>query len=229
MPCNTLRIAALLLASPVLSAQMPHLPSLGASNPAQSLSDPQIASGLKEALSVGTQKAVKLVDKPGGYLENQEIKILLPSKLRPLEGTLRAAGQGAKLDDFVGSMNHAAEAAAPEAEGIFASAVREMSIDDARKLLSGGNHSITDYFRSKTSANLTSAFRPHAEKAMNANNVTQQYQALAGQLPSVRLLSLRPSTSTATWSGRRSTDYLLCWATRKSRFGLIQPLVPLLC
>ena len=84
-------------------------------------------------MSVGTQKAVKLVAQPGGYLDNQAIKILLPQSLRPVEKGLRAAGQGPKIDDFVASMNHAAESAAPEAEKIFAGAVREMTIDDARK------------------------------------------------------------------------------------------------
>jgi hypothetical protein len=157
-----------------LQAQMPSIPKL-----------PKIASGLKEALSVGTQKAVKLVDHPGGYLDNQAIKILLPSNLRPVEAALRGAGQGPKLDGFIASMNHAAESAAPEAEKIFADAVTAMTIDDARKLLNGGDTSITEYFKSKTSASLTAAFRPHVEQAMQANGVTQQYDALAGQIPAV--------------------------------------------
>lgn len=165
-----------------LRAQLPQLPGLGA---ASGLSDSKIGSGLKEALSVGTEKAVKLVDKPGGYLENEAIKILLPANLRPVEKALRAGGQGPKIDEFVGSMNHAAESAAPEAEKIFADAVKAMTIEDARTLLAGKDTAITDYFKSKTSANLTTAFRPHVESAMNANGVTQQYQALAGQIPSM--------------------------------------------
>jgi hypothetical protein len=80
-------------------------------------------------------------------------------------------------------MNHAAESAAPEAETIFADAVKEMTIDDARKLLNGGDTSITEYFKSKTSAHLATAFRPHVEAAMNKNAVTQQYQGLVGQMP----------------------------------------------
>jgi hypothetical protein len=80
-------------------------------------------------------------------------------------------------------MNHAAEQAAPEAEKIFGDAVRAMTIDDARKLLNGGDTSITDYFKSKTSTELATAFRPHVEEAMNKNGVTQQYQELMGQAP----------------------------------------------
>ena len=138
---------------------------------------------MKEALSVGTQKAVRLVDQPGGYLDNEAIKILLPQNLRPVEKVLRGLGQGARVDEFVASMNHAAESAAPEAETIFAEAVNEMTIDDARKLLNGGDTSITEYFKSKTSAHLAIAFRPHVEAAMSRNGVTQQYEGLVGQVP----------------------------------------------
>jgi hypothetical protein len=144
---------------------------------------------LKEALSVGTQKAVRLVDKPGGYLDNEAIKILLPQNLRPVEKALRAAGQGPKIDEFIASMNHAAESAAPEAEKIFGNAVKEMTIDDARRLLNGGDTSITEYFKSKTSTELATAFRPHVEAAMNKNGVTQQYEALASQAPKLPFMN----------------------------------------
>lgn len=163
--------------------QLPQILGLGKSKSGAGLSDTQIGSGLKEALAVGTQKAVKQVARPGGYLENQAIKILLPQSLRPVETGLRAIGQGPKVDEFIASMNHAAETAAPEAAGIFGDAVRAMTIDDARRLLTGGNTSITDYFKEKTSAQLTIAFRPHVEKAMAANGVTQKYNALLGQAP----------------------------------------------
>ena len=163
--------------------QFPQIPGLGKSRAGAGLSDAQIGSGLKEALAVGTQKAVKQVARSGGYLENKAIKILLPQSLRPVETGLRAIGQGAVVDNFIASMNHAAETAAPEAAGIFGNAVRAMTIDDARRLLTGGNTSITDYFKEKTSDDLAVAFRPHVEKAMAANGVTQKYNALLGQAP----------------------------------------------
>ena len=147
---------------------------------------------MKEALSVGTQKAVRLVAQPGGYLDNEAIKILVPQNLRTVEKVARGLGQGARVDEFVASMNHAAESAAPEAGAIFADAVTAMTIDDARKLLNGGDTSITDYFKAKTSARLAVAFRPHVEAAMNRNGVTQQYEALVGQ---VSWMSLGNSSS----------------------------------
>jgi hypothetical protein len=169
---------------------MPSLPgsSTNSGSLGAGLDDSQIASGLKDALSVGTKKAVTLVDHPGGYLDNEAIKILLPKNLQPVEKMARSAGQGPKIDDFIASMNHAAESAAPEAEAIFAAAVREMSIDDARKLLNGGDTSITGYFKSKTSADLTTAFRPHVEAAMKANGVTEKYDALQAQAPKISFM-----------------------------------------
>ncbi len=148
-----------------------------------SLSDTTIASGLKEALFVGTKNAVNLVDEPGGYLNNQAIKILLPKDLQTVEGMLRSAGQGPKIDSFVASMNHAAESAAPAAEQLFADALTAMAIDDARKLLNGSDTSITAYFKAKTAHQLAMAFRPSVERAMAENDVTKQYQELIADLP----------------------------------------------
>ena len=187
------RLAVLALLCSVgsqLSAQLPQIPGLGKkSDNTTTLDNTQITSGLKEALSVGTKNAVKQVAKPGGYLDNAAIKILLPPNLRSTEKVLRAAGQGPKIDDFIASMNRAAESAAPEAAGIFADAVKQMTIDDARKLLNGSNTAITDYFKEKTSVQLATAFRPHVEAAMSSNGVTQKYQALIDQAPKLPFMN----------------------------------------
>lgn len=197
---SSVRVSSLLVAVCALSlagvacGQMPGLGSLGnvldgkSSSPAggilgAGLSDSQIGSGLKEALAVGTEKAVKLVSAPGGYLDNAAIRIPLPKDVRPAETLLRDAGQGARIDDFVASMNHAAESAAPEAAGIFGDAVKAMTIEDARKLLNGGDTAITDYFKEKTSTQLAAAFRPHVSAAMQANGVVQKFDAVKGAVP----------------------------------------------
>jgi len=180
-------IAGLVVSAPMFG-QMPSMPSLGGLKSGSGglgagLSDSQIGDGLKQALSVGTQKAVTLVSAQGGYLDNAAIKILLPKNLQPVEKVLRGAGQGDKIDGFIASMNHAAESAAPEAAGIFGNAVKAMTIDDARKLLNGGDTSITDYFKEKTSDKLAVAFRPHVEAAMKTTGVTEKYQELQGSAP----------------------------------------------
>lgn len=149
------------------------------------LSDSKIASGLKEALQVGASNAVKLTGRPDGYFGNAAIKILMPKSLRPIETGLRAVGYGPKVDGFVLSMNRAAEAAAPAAKKIFTDAVLSMSFDDARTILSGGDTAATDYFKSKTTDQLTAAFRPVVEKTMDQNGVTQQYKQLLGQAQTI--------------------------------------------
>jgi hypothetical protein len=149
------------------------------------LSDSKIASGLKQALRVGAENTVKATGRPDGFFGNEAIKILMPKNLQPLEKGLRAMGQGPKVDGFILSMNRAAENAAPAAKKIFGDAILAMSFDDARKILSGGDTAATDYFKNKTSDQLTTAFRPVVEKTMDENGVTQQYKAIAGQAQNI--------------------------------------------
>jgi len=104
------------------------------------LSDSKISSGLKQALQIGAEQAVKLTGRPNGYFGNPNIKILMPNNLRTLEKGLRMVGYGPKVDDFILSMNRAAEAAAPAARKIFIDAITAMTFEDARRILSGGRH-----------------------------------------------------------------------------------------
>ena len=176
---------SILLSAAVAQAQLEQLEKRVGLGSASGLSDSKVASGLKEALQVGADNSVKLTGKTDGYFGNEAIKILMPSNLRPLEKGLRAIGFGRKIDEFVLSMNRSAEAAAPAAKKIFGDAILSMSFDDARKILSGGDTAATDYFKSKTTEQLTSAFQPVVEKTMGDNGVTQQYKALTDQYQSI--------------------------------------------
>jgi hypothetical protein len=113
----------------------------------------------------------------------------MPKNLQTLEKGLRVVGYGPQLDEFVLSMNRAAERAAPQAKEIFWDAISEMTIDDARKILSGNETAATDYFKSKTSGKLTAAFRPVVEKSMNDVGVTRQYKDLVGRYESIPFAS----------------------------------------
>lgn len=149
--------------------------------------------GLREALSVSTRNAVFQTGKRDGFFRNELIKILMPEKLRPIERTLRAVGAGNKVDDFVLGMNRAAERAAPQAQSIFLDAIRGMSFGDVYGILRGGDTAATDYFRQRTSAKLTSAFRPIVENSMDSVGATRQYKSLVGRyggLPFVNQKSL---------------------------------------
>src|SRR5512139_2469649 len=157
------------------------------------LSDDKIGSGLKEALQIGAENAVNLTGRKDGYFMNQAIKILMPEKLAAVEKGLRTVGYGPQIDEFVLSMNRAAERAAPAAKEIIWGAVKEMSFEDARKILAGGETAATDYFKEKTTGKLTETFRPVVEKSMDEVGVTRQYNALVGRaqsLPFVKVPSL---------------------------------------
>jgi len=149
------------------------------------LSDEKIGSGLKEALKVGTENAVGLTGKTDGYFLNQAIKILMPEKLRTVEKGLRAVGYGSQVDEFVLSMNRAAEQAAPAAKQIFWDAIGALTFEDVRKIWSGNETAATDYFKGKTTDRLTAAFRPAVDKAMNEVGVTRQYKELVGKYESI--------------------------------------------
>ncbi len=148
-------------------------------------SDAKIGSGLKEALQIGTENAVNLTGKTDGYFLNQVIKILMPEKLRNVEKGLRAVGYGPEIDEFVLSMNRAAERAAPHAKQIFWDAIGEMTFEDVRKILSGHDTAATDYFKGKTSDKLTVIFKPIVDKAMNEVGVTRQYKELVGRYENI--------------------------------------------
>jgi hypothetical protein len=158
-------------------------------NGASGLSESKVASGLKQALQVGSENAVKIVGKPNGYFENQAIKIVMPKDLRPLESGLRTIGFGPKIDDFILSMNRSAEAAAPAARKIFIDAILAMSFDDAKRILSGDNTAATEYFKEKTSGQLTEAFTPVVKKTMGENGVVKQYDALTEQYKNIPFAS----------------------------------------
>ena len=156
------------------------LPSIGGG-----LSDVKIGSGLQEALKVGTGNAVVQTSAVDGFLLNKAIKILMPKNLQTIEKPLRMVGYGPKIDEFVVGMNRAAEKAVPFAKEIFWDAIGQMTFDDARKILSGGDTAATDYFKAKTSKKLQTAFRPSVETVMNDVGVNRQYNDLIGRYQSV--------------------------------------------
>lgn len=143
-------------------------------------SDSTIVDGLKEALRVGTGNAVEQTGAVDGYFGNEAIRILMPDELKTVERGLRIVGYGHKADEFLLSMNRAAERAAPFAADIFWNAIRNMSFDDARSILQGGDTAATDYFRDATTDELTEAFLPVIRESMDSVGVTRQYRELTG-------------------------------------------------
>ncbi|MCE5313268.1 MAG: DUF4197 domain-containing protein [Nitrospiraceae bacterium] len=148
-----------------------------------------IASGLKEALSVGTQKAVSSVSVTDGYFGNQAIKILMPDKIQKIADVMRKVGYQKQVDEFVLSMNRAAENAAPAAKSIFVDAIKQMSIEDARKILNGGDNAATSFFKEKTHDKLYTAFKPAVSDSMNKVGTTRAYKEMMSKYESIPFMS----------------------------------------
>jgi hypothetical protein len=149
----------------------------------------EIVGGLKEALGKGVSNAVVSLGRNDGFLTNLNVKILLPEKLQSVEKALRMAGQSQLADDFVASMNHAAEQAVPVAAGVFGDAIQQMSIADAQGILAGPDDAATKYFQKTTQTNLFAKFYPIVQKATDSVGVTAEYKAMMAKFASVNTFS----------------------------------------
>ncbi len=147
------------------------------------LTDNEITGGLKEALFNGVKFAVDTLGKENGFLNDVRVKIPLPNSLQKLEKGLRLAGQGAKVDEFVTSMNRAAEKAVPVAVDVFVDSIKQMTFTDVKNILfSGQDDSATQFFRRTTEENLRGKFRPIVEKFTAETGVTQKYKGMVSKL-----------------------------------------------
>lgn len=146
------------------------------------LSQDQMVGGLKDALGNGLQHAIAQLGHDGGFLTNLNVKIPLPEKLQSVEKALRAVKQDKYADEFVATMNHAAEQAVPEAASVFGDAVKQMSIDDAKSVLTGPPDAATQFFRRTTQTNLYARFLPIVQKATAKTGVTASYKNMMAKV-----------------------------------------------
>lgn len=148
-----------------------------------SLGVDQIVAGLKQALEVGTSKAVALGGKTDGFLLNEDIRILLPTKMQSVGKAMRLIGEGDTVDDLEIGMNRAAERAAPQAKPIFLDALKKMSFSDARNILAGGETAAAEYFKRTCSADLAAAFTPIVHSSMQRVGVIKKYDRVIKTAP----------------------------------------------
>lgn len=158
------------------------------------ISNTDAASGLKQALSDGSIAAVAKLGVENGFFNNANVKIPLPPSLKKVEGALRLAGMKKQADDLVLSMNRAAEAAVPEAKQLLVDAVKKMSVQDAKGILTGGDTAGTEYFKRTTSAQLAQRFLPIVKKATDRVGLAHQYNALAGEGAQLGLINKDQAT-----------------------------------
>ncbi len=144
-------------------------------NKSNSLSSDEVAAGLKEALNAGAKNATGKLSVANGFFGNALVKVLMPPEAKKVENTLREIGMGSYVDKAILSMNRAAEDASTQALPIFITAIKTMSIQDAMSILGGGNDAATRYLKSKTSTQLTAAFKPVIEASLEKVNATKYW------------------------------------------------------
>ena len=145
------------------------------------LSNKDASAGLKEALTRGSQAAVTALGKQDGFLGNERVKIPLPETLHKIEGLMRGLGMGKYADELVTTMNRAAESSVVEAKPLLVNAVKNMSVQDAKGILTGGQDAATQYFKRTTSGPLTEKFLPIVTKATQKVKLAEKFNEFAGK------------------------------------------------
>ena len=145
------------------------------------ISGKDAGGGLKEALTQGAAKAVATLGKQDGFLGNPKVRIPLPESVQKVEGMMRGLGMGRQADELLTAMNRAAEAAVPQARALLVDSIRQMSVEDAKGILSGGEDAATQYFRRTTSGPLTEKFKPVVRSAMARVKLAEKYDQFAGK------------------------------------------------
>jgi Protein of unknown function (DUF4197) len=159
-----------------------------------SLSNADASAGLKKALDQGINVAVGKLGVPDGFLKNPQVKIDLPPKFAKAESMMRMLGAGDQLDQLVTTMNRAAEAAVPESKALLKQALKQMSLEDAKRILTGGDDAATQYFKQATYAPLKAKFSPIISRETEKVKLSQTYEAAAKK--AVALGILKPEDAT---------------------------------
>ena len=149
-----------------------------ASHAGSGLDPKTAAAGLKEALGVGTSRSVDLLGRQDGYLKNVDVRIPMPEKLHVVEKSLRTIGRGSLVDEFVTSMNRAAETAAPLARNVFLDTIKQMSFEDALRIVRGHSHEATDYLHQNAGPKLDTLFRPIVGQQLDKVGTTRSFDAM---------------------------------------------------
>lgn len=142
------------------------------------LSTDEIVSGLKEALSVGTNNSTGKLSAADGFFKDLAVKILMPPEAEKVEKTLRSLGAGQLVDDAILSLNRAAEDASKTAAPIFLDAIKSMTVNDALGILKGSDTAATSYLKKSTTVKLTASFKPIIETSLQKTGATKYWAAV---------------------------------------------------
>ncbi len=155
------------------------LEALPATGWAASFTQADASAALRAALDRGADIAVRQLGAADGFLSNDKVRIGLPDVLEKAAPILRTVGRGRQLDELVTAMNHAAENAVALAQPLLVQAVKGMSLQDAQRIIQGGDNAVTEYFSAKTRAPLSQKFLPVVSKVLDKSTVAKQYNDVA--------------------------------------------------
>jgi len=198
-------LALLLLLSP-----------LAASAGIEAVAPQDSVAGLKAALNQGASRAVSQLGVADGFLKNPKVKIPLPPALKKADKALRMVGMGGQADELVVAMNRAAEVAVPEAKGLLVDAVKQMSLDDARQILGGGDDAATQYFRRVSYDKLQQRFLPIVKEKTDRAQLSKQYNGLAAQAAQFGLVDAKDAT-VESYVTRKALDGLFFMIAEEER------------
>jgi hypothetical protein len=174
-----------LLFQPPLMAVLAAFPAARA---ARAASESDSAVAIRTALERGAVAAVNLLGRTDGFLGNPKVRIPLPGALADAAGMLRGMGMGKRIDELETAMNRAAEAAVPQARQLLVATVKALSVEDAVRIVSGGDDAATRFFADKTRAPLTERFLPIVTRATEKVALAAKYNAVAGRASNMGLL-----------------------------------------
>lgn len=191
--------------------------------PLDAISSGDASAGVKEALAKGADYAVASLGKSGGFLGNDKVKIKLPGYLEKADSALRMFGMGKQADQLVETMNHAAENAVAEAKPILTESIKKMSVKDAKDILTGGDDSVTQYFKRTSSDQLTAKFMPIVKKETGKLQLADQYNKFAGKAASAGLVD-KQNADVDSYVTQKAMDGLFLMIAEEERKLRANPL-----
>lgn len=187
------------------------------------ISNSEASSGLKEALAKGADFAVSTLGRDDGFLGNDKVRIPLPDSLKSVEKAMHAFGMGKQADELVATMNHAAEKAVAEAKPILVDSIKKMTVQDAKGILTGGEDSVTQFFKRTSSEQLTRKFMPIVKNATQKVQLADKYNKFAGKAAKVGLLD-KQDADLDTYVTHKAMDGLFLMIGEKEKEIRANPL-----
>lgn len=191
---------------PIQAQNLTNLINKAVATTKPTISNDQIGKGLKEALRIGAERACVQLSQPDGFFKNSTLKILMPPEAQKAENTLRKMGLNQLADDFILSLNRAAEDAAAKAAPIFLQTIQEITLTDAVTILRGNERAATTYLQSKTQASLAEAFKPSIQASLSKVNATKYWESIIKTVQAIPFMKIKMNPDLSAYITEKTLD-----------------------